>query len=118
MQLVVMYVAPIPVGHRVRVVWHEEVQRGLVPGQERTDDRPHQPVLEDLDTGVIYASDWAFGAGRRKRPDQPYDVGQRPMADFRVAREITGRVAACRVITVRGYPELDVQTHLHIDHGE
>lgn len=115
MDLIVMYVAPIPVGHEVKVVWHEEVQRGLVPGQERTDDRPHQPVITDRTTGIVYASDWGFGAGRRKRPDQPYDVGDETMADFRVAREVVGKVTGCRVVTVRGYPDLEVQTHFVIE---
>jgi hypothetical protein len=115
MEIVVVYVAPIPVGHRVEVTWTEEVRRGLVPGQERTDSRPHQPVLVDLDTGVVYLSDWSVGAGRRRSPDQPYDVGVEPMQDHRVARIVRGVVKACRVVTVRGFPQLDVQTHLTIE---
>lgn len=115
MKLVVMYVAPIPVGHRVRITWNQEAQRGLVPGQERTDDRPHEPVLTDLDTGIVFTSDWGHGAGRRKRPDQPYDVGPDLVSDFREERSVEGTVAACRVITVRGYPDLEVQTELVLD---
>ncbi len=114
LEVVVVYVAPVPVGHRVRVTWHEEVQRGLVPGQERIDERPHEPVLRDLDTGIQYVSDWGFGAGRRKRPDTPYDVGDTLLSDYRVAREIEGVVRATRVITVRGYPDLEDQTHIRI----
>jgi hypothetical protein len=114
-QLVVVYVAPIPVGHRVRCTWYEEVQRGLVPGQERTDERPHQPILSDLDTGIVYASDWVFGAGRRPRPDAPYAVGDTLLTDRRPVRQVEGVVTGCRVITVRGYPELEVQTHLAIE---
>lgn len=115
MQLIVVYVAPIPVGNRVLVTWYEEVQRGLVPGQERTDERPNQPILTDLDTGIVYASDWVFGADGRRRPDDPYSVGDALLPDRRPLDQIEGTVRACRVITVRGYPALDVQTHLHIE---
>lgn len=113
--VVAVYVAPIPVGHRVEITWTEEVRRGLVPGQDRTDGRPHQPVIVDLDTGVVYLSDWAVGASRRKGPDQPYEVGAGTLSDHRVGRVLRGVVRACRVITVRGFPQLDVQTHLEVE---
>lgn len=115
MEIVCVYVAPVPVGHRVEVRWTEEVRRGLVPGQDRTDSRPAQPVITDLDTGVVYLSDWTVGAGRRRGPDLPHDVGTALLPDHRVAATVTGRVTACRVVTIRSTPTYDVQTHLTVE---
>lgn len=115
MEIIAVYVAPIPVGHRVEVTWTEEVRRGLVPGQDRTDSRPAQPILRDLDTGVVYLSDWSVGPGRRRGPDLPHEVGVALLPDHRVARIVRGRVTACRVVTIRSTPVLDVQTHLTLE---
>ena len=115
MTLTVVYVAPIPVGHRVRIRFYDEVQRGLGGGPPRKDERPHQPEITDLDTGVVYTSDWVGGAGRRKRPDDLYEIGVDPLPDRVLSKELEGTVTACRVVTVRGYPALAVQTELAIE---
>lgn len=113
-QVVVVFVAPIPVGHRVEITWYEVVRPGLVPSQERVDEREHQPVVRDLDTGVVYTTDWVVGVERRSRPDAAYRVGDRPRTDARAKDTLRGVVRACRVITVRGFPEVDFQTELVI----
>jgi len=115
LSIIVVHATPIPVGHRVEITWHEEVQRGLVPSQERTDHRPHQPVILDLDTGVEYATDWGFGHGGRSQPDAPGEVEDAPLEGFRVMRRVVGVLRACRVVTLRATPRYDVQTHLQID---
>ena len=112
-ELVVMQAVPIPVGHRVEVVWHEEVRPGLA-GQTRVDWRPHQPVIRDLDTGVEYATDWGFGHGGRSGPDLPGEVEEELLADFRVRERRTGIVRRCRVVTVHTQ-RTEVQTHLSIE---
>ena len=114
MELVVVYVAPIPIGHRVRITWHALKEAGL-GGQVRTDDRPHQPWITDLDTGVEYRTDWAAPAERRRHQDQPYELSDALGMGISVERELTATVKACRVVTVRGYPDLEVQTHLTLD---
>lgn len=114
MEIVSVVVAPVPVGHRVRVTWYEEVREGLA-GQVRREERPHEPVIEDLETGVVYQSDWAVGTGRRQGPDLPYAIEFATLPDHEVQREVTGTVTACRLVTVRGYADLEVQTHLTID---
>jgi hypothetical protein len=114
-EVVVVFAAPVPVGHRVEITWYEAVSRGLVPSQERVDEREHQPVLRDLDTGVEYATDWFVGASRRKRPDAPYEVGDGARAELREQRRVEGIVRRCRVVTIRGYPDYDVQTHLVLE---
>lgn len=115
MRIVVVYAAPVPVGHRVRVTWHQKVQRGLVASQVRTEDRPHQPRVTDLDTGVTYETDWAVGHGGRSVPDSPNQVADDALPDFRVERTVEGVVRACRVVTIRDGRSFDVQTHLWIE---
>ena len=82
LSVIVVHATPIPVGHRVELTWHEEVQRGLVPSQVRTDYRPHQPVVRDLDTGVEYSTDWGFGHGGRTAPDAPGEVSEGSLEGF------------------------------------
>ena len=113
LELIVMQTAPIPVGHRVEITWHEEVQEGLA-GQTRIDWRPHQPVIRDLETGIEYATDWGFGRGGRTGPDLPAEVGEATMEDFRVRDQVTGVVRRCRVVTVH-FQRTEVQTHLLIE---
>ena len=113
-EITVVLVAPVPVGHRVQVRWYEEVLRGLVPGQERRDGRPSEPVIEDLDTGITYQSEWPVGASRRRSPDEPYELGAMILPDHQLVRTLEGICSACRVVTIRGYPDLEVQTHLQI----
>lgn len=114
MEIVVVYVAPIPVGHRVRVVWHQLNEPGIA-GQVRTDERPHQPMIEDLDTGVTYWTDWPVGTDRRRSHEEPFDIRFDLRDGLEVERVLEGTVRACRVVTVRGYADLDVQTHLVVE---
>jgi hypothetical protein len=111
--IVVLYAAPIPVGHRVELRWYEQVSTGLLGGKNET-AREHEPVLVDLDTGIEYASDHAYGqTDSMKRPDQPITVASQPVGE--PVQILTGRVKACRVIHVRRYRDIDVQTDLLID---
>ena len=114
MELVVVYLAPIPVGHRVRVTWHVLEEPGLA-GQTRTDSRPHQPWITDEDTGVEYRTDWATGTERRRHPDAPYEITDSLRMDVRTERVVRGIVRRCEVITIRGFPELEVQTRLELE---
>ena len=114
-RIVAVYAAPVPVGHRVEVTWFEEVTRGLGGGPPRIDQREHQPLIVDLDTGVRYETDWMLGASRRRSPDAPYEVGEVVRTELREARRLEGVVRSCRVVTVRGFPEYDVQTLLEVE---
>jgi hypothetical protein len=114
-QFVVVFVAPVPVGHSVEITWYEHVQEGLVPSQSRVDSRPAEPVIRDLDTGITYMTEWAVGSQRRKSPDAAYELGDDLLADYQEAKQVTGKVLWCQVVTIRGYPQVDVQTHLLIE---
>ena len=113
-ELVVVLVAPVPVGHRVEVCFLRRRVAGLFSNTLVEAD--HQPMITDLDSGVVYASElpWAPGDGL-KQPDQPLPlrVGSGPAAE--VKQRLVGRVRACRVLTLRGLSEVDEQTHLLIE---
>lgn len=104
-------VAPIPVGHRVRVTFFALESRGLFGVS--TQDLPHEPMLEDLDTGVVYCSERPFPHDGTKSPRQPLGVGDRAQA--KVERVVEGVVRSCRVVTVRAFSEVDVQTRLVLE---
>ena len=105
----------LPIGHRVEVTWLQKVERGLVPSQVRTGERPHQPSIRYLDTGIVYQTDWGTGHGGRSLPDTPHEISDVPLEDFHVHRRVVGVVTACRVVAIRDTRNLDVQTHLRIE---
>ena len=110
MDTVVNLVAPIPVGHRVRLTYYVHERPGLF--SSTSVELPHEPVVEDLDSGVIYCSDRPYSGSGVKRPRVPYEVDL--TATGVVAQTVEGVVRACRVLTVRSFSEVDVQTHLTI----
>lgn len=110
-QVDVSLIAPIPIGHRVRITLYVIETRGLF-GTSRK-ELPHEPVIQDLDTGVIYASDRVYASASIKYPDRPVEIQREPVGT--VVRVIEGVVAACRVITVRSFSGADVQTHLVVE---
>lgn len=111
--VLVQYAAPIPVGHRVEVRWYARVSAGLFGGRDE-ETAEHQPIVVDLDTGIEYASDHAYEQdGGGKRFSEPIRLAGEPSGE--IVEKVTGTVKACRVIHVRRYSELDVQTDLHIE---
>jgi hypothetical protein len=101
-----LLVAPVPVGHRVRITFFQLVGRGLFG--RGVQDLPHEPLIEDLDTGVSYASERPFPHPSVKEARVPLPIEASPSAE--VDRVVTGVVRSCRVTTVRGFAEVDVQT--------
>lgn len=110
-ELDVLLVAPIPIGHRVRVTFYVTERRGLF-GASRV-EHPHEPVIQDLDTGIVYCSERPFPHEGIKRPDQPLPVEREPSGT--VDRVVEGVVRGCRVLTVRSFSETDVQTRLLVE---
>jgi hypothetical protein len=114
-KVVVVYAVPIPVGHRITMRWYRHDSTGLFGGK-KTKQRDYEPVIIDHDTGIEWMSDFAHDGGDgMKRPDTPIGMADVPNGGFEVEREIAGRVTACRVVHVRAYSEIDVQTHLEIE---
>jgi len=108
-----VYSAPIPVGHRVQVTWFRVSKSGLLG--KRSDDRPFEPAIKDLETGIEYVSDFTLPHSGAKLPDVPLDVRNEPPEGAEVETVLEGRVAFCRVVTIRGFADYDVQTTLVID---
>ena len=109
---VVIFQAPIPVGHRVELVWYEIVVAGLF-GKSRN-ERPHEPVITDLDTGIVYVSDRLFVTAGMKRPKEPLEVSEQLDAGAKEVRRVRGVVRGCRVVTIRSFSDADLQTELTI----
>jgi hypothetical protein len=112
--IVLLYAAPVPVGHRVEIRWYQLNSRGLLGGQNKATQN-HEPVLRDLDTGIEYATDFVLGVSGGKMPRQPVAVGMQPRANAEVCAAVTGQVVACRIVTVHGFATEGVQTHLQIE---
>lgn len=111
-EIVVLYAVPIPVGHRVEIRWHTQVSGKLFGGSKET-AREFEPVIVDLESGIEYASDHAYTSGGIKRPDEPLEMS--PVVTGEPSRVLRGTVRTCRVIHVRRFSELDVQTYLSIE---
>lgn len=111
-ELVVVYAVALPVGHRVEVRWYSQVSGRLFGGTTET-PREHEPVIVDLDTGVEYASDHTYTGGGAKYFGTPLELS--PTITAEPTRVLRGVVRACRVIQIRRFSELDVQTHLWIE---
>jgi len=111
-EIVVLYALPIPVGHRVEVRWYTQMSSKLFGGRSET-LREYEPVIVDLDTGIEFASDHAYTGGGVKRPDQPVEMSA--VVTGEPASTLRGTVRACRVLHIRRFSEVDVQTYLSIE---
>jgi hypothetical protein len=112
--IIVVYAAPIPVGHRVDIRWYTRTSTGLLGGKSEK-MREHEPVITDLDTGIEYTSDHAHEVDGLtvKSPDQPVAIAPQPTGQ--PFRRLLGHVRACRVVHIRRFQNLDVQTDLMIE---
>lgn len=111
--VVVGYQAQIPIGHRVEVVWYEVVESGMFGKKARS--WPHEPLITDLTTGVEFASERWLEHASTKQSHRPLEVSDELIAGARVLQRLKGIVRKCRVITVRGFSDFDVQTALQIE---
>lgn len=102
-------VVPIPRGHRV------EVRTFLRDRGRKQDPAFDEPLITDLDTGVVYGTDWHFRALSGYRPGTVQDLPTEPRADLQVHSVVTGTVSATRVSTVGGGEALFQQTTLVLD---
>jgi hypothetical protein len=77
-----LFLAPVPVGHRVHVVKYERLTTPLF-GNEGRWEPSSSPLLVDLDTGIVYCDERSFTGfdGRT----------------FRAGNVFEGRVTSCIV---------------------
>ena len=109
----VAYALPIPVGHRVRIRWLVlPASRGVFGRSEKRE--PHQPWVQDLETGVEFAPDYLFTGGGTKRLGEVHSIAETFDPDLQTERELVGVVRACRVVP-QLWGDYSVQTHLWVE---
>ncbi|MBZ5714913.1 hypothetical protein [Nannocystis pusilla] len=113
-KFVVIFQAPVPVGHRVELTWYDIVDAGFFGGANRK-PRPHEPVITDLDTGIVYLSDRVLDTHGSKSPDTPVALSDAVSGLAERVKSVRGIVRACRVITVRSFADIDLQTELTVE---
>lgn len=100
----------IPVGHRVEV--RVLVRETTVLFSSSKEPQPDQPVITDLDTGVVFGPAWAFGGGGTYYKGKPLaDLALASLPSLQEHSRLVGRVAACRVAWVTEF----VSTTLEIE---
>jgi hypothetical protein len=88
LRVTVPFAIPIALGHYARITWY----RGTDAAQH-----PYEPLIEDLESGVTFGSDWVYQTPGAKRSREPELIG--PMRPgIVVERSITARVVGCRVL--------------------
>lgn len=113
-QVVCIFAAPIPVGHRVECQWFAEQVQGVLSGA-RTVTWNHEPLIKDLDSGIEYSSHRAWQVMGGKASLEPLHIGNMPNPSVQATHRLVGVVRRCRVITALGYEGEPIQTHLDID---
>jgi hypothetical protein len=112
-RVVFVYAAPIPVGHRVEIRWIRRTSKGLFGGVS-AEERAAEPIVRDLDTGIEWVSDHAHVLESGvKHPDQPVALSNEPVGE--TSHFLRGVVRACRVVHIRRFSNLDVQTELLVE---
>jgi len=111
-KITVLFHAPVPVGHRVQVVWYECMQGGIFGGKMALLE--HEPQIIDLVTGVEYVSDKLTGTSGEKQAGKPLAVGPGIDARAKPRYQLVGVVQRCRIVNHRTFGELEAQTELTI----
>ncbi|WP_437723519.1 hypothetical protein [Sorangium sp. So ce861] len=113
------HVAPIPIGHRVELQFFEEAQFAGLFKKDQAQVNVNEPLVRDLDTGVIYASHWHFVERASMTQATLFakvnTYPPNPLPSLKPAGRVLGRVLACRVLTeCVGSQIFKVQTTLTI----
>jgi len=105
MKIEVLGAIPIPVGHRVSVRWYHKKNKGLFGG-EHDESHPTEPIIDDLDTGIVYAFDWLYDATAGAVPAGwipshalPLHYSEGLSKGIEEQRVVVGRITACRIFT-------------------
>lgn len=102
---------PVPVGHRVWLRWYLAPSGGTGPLLRR----PHEPVVDDLDTDVRYAPGWTLHTAGDPRVRELAQLSEDPPETLRLDRTLIGRVVACTVVTMGANHRHPVQTRLVVE---
>ncbi len=105
------FACPVPVGHRVTLRWYLASSRGTGPLLRR----PHEPIVDDEDTGIRHAPGWTLHPSGDTRARELSQLGDDPSDALRLERTLTGRVLACTVVSMPANDSHPVQTRLVIE---
>ncbi len=105
------FACPVPVGHRVTLRWYLASSRGTGPLLRR----PHEPIVNDHDSGIRYAPGWILHANGDPSVRELSQLVDEPSEALRLGRTLTGRVLACTVVTMPANHSHPVQTRLVIE---
>lgn len=105
MKIEILGPIPIPVGHRVSVRWFHRKNKGLFGGVTE-ESHPTQPLIEDLDTGIVHSFDWLYDfaeavveEGGNPARAWPSRISESFGNGIEEQRSVVGRVTACRLCT-------------------
>lgn len=84
-------------------------------GGGRTEPRPDEPLVTDLDTGITYGTDWHFRALSGYRPGTIQDLPVEHDPSLGVHSVLIGTVVAARVATIGSGDSLFQQTTLVVE---
>ncbi len=99
-----LFAAPIPVGHRVELIWRGEPTaeyKGIL-GKPTIGSGPadrSKPTVRDLDTGIIYGPLDHYLTQTVKHRNHVRPIEAEPNAALEPAGHFIGRVLACRVLS-------------------
>lgn len=115
-----LFAAPIPVGHRVELIWHREPAEKAFFSSKRSFGPaiPSKPVVRDLDTGIVYGPlDHFMTKTSGYSTDEVRPLSEEVVGGLPVAGALTGRVVTCRVLSQQGYQQgvSVIQTTLGIE---
>ena len=102
---------PVPEGHRVRLRWYFQPSGGTGPLLQR----PHEPVVDDLDTGVRYAPGWTLHSGGDERVRELTQLAHDIPESLRLERTVEGRVVKATVVHMPANHRHPLQTRLMVD---
>ena len=89
------FLAPIPVGHKVQVIYGQLWATPLFGGPPRWEDML-EPIVVDLDTGIVYCSPYAADLL------VPSPLGFKPGTNHRASSVVEGRVTSCMMSSSGG----------------
>jgi hypothetical protein len=89
-EIVLKFIAPIPVGHRVRIIHAQRWQSPLFGGSPSW-QAVDTPILVDLDTGILYVEAMMSG------DIVPSPFGFKPNTGYQIASVVEGRVTHCLI---------------------
>ncbi len=113
-----LFACPLAKGTHVRLTFYRGTAGApkLISAPIPQQAGDEEPLVEDLDSGVVYAPRWIFSPAFGERQGTRPQVADAPRADLRVHRIVVGTVHACRIVPAESI-EAITATYLTIDSG-